>query len=102
MKILQRTYAPIKQTGPDDVRGHGPAPLVVNLPPATTIGDRVGVRSQPGNPGGYWQVQVIPDGSDTINGAMSFNIYPWGSCYTFVVTEVGVWGIESGYVAPSE
>jgi len=52
MKILQATYSPSIQTGPDDVYGHNGG-LVVNLPAAITIGDRVSVRSQPDNPGGY-------------------------------------------------
>jgi hypothetical protein len=73
--------------------------LTVNLPAATTIGDRVAVRLQPGNPGGWGAVQVLPDGSDTINGSMSFNSTAWGSCYTFVVGEVGDWWIESSYIA---
>jgi hypothetical protein len=80
--------------------------LTVYLPPATTIGDRVGVRAQPNNPAGLSGVQVLPDGTDTINGSASFTVAQsfaepyWGSCFTFVVSEVGDWWIESSYVAP--
>ena len=99
MKILKATYSPSIQTGPDDVHGHDGG-LIVNLPAAITIGDRVGVRSQPDNPNGYPFVLVLPDGADTINGAANFFITDWGSCFTFVVGEVGDWWVESAYVSP--
>ena len=79
--------------------------LTVNLPPAITIGDRVGVRAQPNNPAGVSGVQVVPSGTDTINGVAAFMVAQnfaepyWGSCFTFVVGEVGDWWVESAYVA---
>ena len=106
MKILQKTYNPIVQKGPDDVHGHGYTVLYVNLPPATTVGDRVGVREDP-TISQYLmtQVIVIPDGTDTINGAAYFQLTDYlqtkGSSFTFVVGEVGNWWIESAYVPPT-
>jgi len=73
--------------------------LTVDLPPATTIGDRVEVRSDPNS---RFMTVVMPDGVDTINGGYVFGflIDTRGSCYTFVVGEVGNWWIESSYVSP--
>jgi len=90
--------------------------LTVNLPPAITVGDRVGVRAQPHNPGGFSVVKVFPDFMDKINGSASFTVATrtpvsiadpyWGSCFTFVVGVArdgpagGEWWIESAYFAP--
>jgi len=71
--------------------------MIVNLPPALTLGDRVGVRFAPDS--GEDEIYVTPDGSDTINGASSFAITSKGACYTFVVGEVGDWWIESDYTS---
>lgn len=82
----------------------GTPALTVNLPPATTIGDRVGVRFDPNSV--FWSLVVMPDGTDTINRGFGFTIYTKGSCYTFVVGVArdgpagGDWWIESAYVEP--
>jgi hypothetical protein len=78
----------------------GAPALTVNLPPATTIGDRVGVRFDPSSV--FWSLVVMPDGTYTINKGygFGFTIYTKGSCYTFVVGEIGDWWIESAYVEP--
>jgi len=95
MRILQRTYVPVAQSGPEDVRGRQ-APMVVNLPPAVTLGDQVAVRFHPSSTED--EIYVLPNGSDEINGLPNFAITVKGKCVTFMVGTVGRWWVISDYV----
>jgi hypothetical protein len=69
--------------------------LILYLPAATTVGDRVGVRLDPTS---LDTITVTPDGTDDINGESSFAITLVKECVNFVVGEVGHWWIESDYL----
>jgi len=74
--------------------------IAVYLPPAVTIGDRVGVRLAPVSP---HALSVWPDGTDDINGLSMWSIGNVTTrCLIFIVGEVGHWWVERWFDDPPE
>jgi len=74
----------------------GAPSLIVNLPPAITIGVQVGVRLDPNS--FYAGLVAVPFEFDTINGDNYFPLTNQGQCTTFIVGEVGAWWVMSDYI----